>query len=101
LTCQNLTFWGTLEKLHTSGDGNFLKFVEYLALFDPLMEEHRRNISHNETHVYYLGKNNQNELIQLLSNTVKENIATCHASKYFLIVLDCKQYVVHTMGMQT
>ena len=72
---QNLAFCGTHEKLNTYDNGNFLKFVEYLALFDPLMDEHLRKIRDNETHVHYLGKGVQNELIQLLykSNQTKNS----------------------------
>ena len=76
LGMQNLAFHVTQEKLHTSGNGNFLKFVEFLALFDPLMDEHLRRIRDNETHVHYLGKDIQNELIQLLSNA-RQNYSIC------------------------
>ena len=48
LGMQNLAFRGTHEKLNTSGNRNFLKFVEFLALFDPLMEEHLRKITDND-----------------------------------------------------
>ena len=74
LGMHNLSFRGTHEKLNTSDNGNFLKFVEFLALFDPLMNEHLRKIRENETHVHYLGKDIQNELIQLLSNAIKQKI---------------------------
>jgi hypothetical protein len=53
-------FRGTHKQLNTSDYGNFLKFVEFLALFDPLMDEHLRKIKDNETHVYYQGEDIQN-----------------------------------------
>lgn len=99
---QILALRGTHEKLNTSGNGNFLKFVEFLALFDPLMEEHLRKIRDNETHVHYLGKDIglQNELIQLLSNTVQQKIlASARAAKYFSIILDCTPDAGHVEQM--
>ncbi|KAL3842057.1 hypothetical protein ACJMK2_020122 [Sinanodonta woodiana] len=87
---QNLSFRGTHEKLNTSDNRNYLKFVEFLALFDPLMDEHLRKIRDNETRVHYLGKDIQNELIQLLSNAIKQEIiASARDAKYFSIILDC------------
>ncbi|XP_065658168.1 zinc finger MYM-type protein 1-like [Hydra vulgaris] len=90
LGMQNLVFRGTHEKLNTADNGNFLKFVEFLALFDPLMDVHLRKIKDNETHVHYLGKDIQNELIHLLSNAIKQKIlkSACDA-KYFSIIIDC------------
>ncbi|KAG6931394.1 zinc finger MYM-type containing 1, partial [Chelydra serpentina] len=100
LGMQNLAFWGTQEKLHTFGNGSFLKFVEYLALFDPLMDEHLRRIKDKEMYVHYLGKDIQNELIQLLSNAIKQKIlASAHAAKYFLIILDCTPDAGHVEQM--
>lgn len=55
-------------------NGHFLKFFDYLALFDPVIKEHACKIKNKETHFYYLGKNIQNEFIQLLSNAIKDNI---------------------------
>lgn len=60
LGMQNLAFRGTNDRLFTAGNGNFLKFVEFLALFDPLMSEHLRRIKDGETLVQYLGKDIQN-----------------------------------------
>ncbi|XP_012562182.2 zinc finger MYM-type protein 1-like [Hydra vulgaris] len=86
---QNLAFRGTNETLYSANNGNFLKFVQYLAIFDPLMNEHLRKISNKELHTHYLGKDIQNELIQLLGNAIKkEIIQTANAMKYFSIVLD-------------
>ncbi|XP_063819320.1 zinc finger MYM-type protein 1-like [Pseudophryne corroboree] len=100
LGIQNLAFRGTNEKLHTAGNGNFLKFIEYLALFDPVMDEHIRKIRDKETYVHYLGKDIQNELIQLLSNIIKEEILkSAQAAKYFSIIIDCTPDVSHVEQM--
>ena len=43
-----------------------------------------------ETPVHYLGKDIQNDLVQLLSNAVKQKIlASAHVAKYFSIILAC------------
>ena len=97
---QNLAFRGIHEKLNTSDNGNFLKFVEFLALFDPLMDEHLRKIRDNETRVHYLGKDIQNELIHLLSNAIKQNVlASARDAKYFSIILDCTPDAGHVEQM--
>ncbi|XP_065665384.1 zinc finger MYM-type protein 1-like [Hydra vulgaris] len=97
---QNLAFRGTHEKLNTADNGNFLKFVEFLAFFDPLMFEHLRKIKENETHVHYLGKDTQNELIHLLSNAMKEKILTsARDANYFLIIIDCTPNMGHVEQM--
>ena len=44
LGMQNLAIRGTQDKLYDNDNGNVLKFVEYLALFDPLMTERVQKI---------------------------------------------------------
>lgn len=54
----------------------------------------------NETRVHYLGKDIQNELIQLLSNAVQQKIlASARAAKYFSIILDCTPDAGHVEQM--
>jgi hypothetical protein len=40
--------------------GIFFKFVEFLAKFGPIMNEHLRRIKVKETYVHYFGKDVQN-----------------------------------------
>ena len=77
-----------------------MNFVEYLILFDPLMNEHLCRVKGQETMVHYLGEDIQNELIQLLAGTVKQQMLT-HAisTKYYLIILDCTPDLSHIEQM--
>lgn len=44
-----LAFQGTSDKLFDYNNGNFLKIVELLSEFDPVMEEHVRRVLKNKT----------------------------------------------------
>jgi hypothetical protein len=70
----NLAFWGHNSKLYEDSNGNFLGMVEMLAEFDPVIQEHVRRITNNETWVHYLGPIVQNELIHLLGSAIKSKI---------------------------
>lgn len=70
-----LAFQGTSDKLLEYNNGNFLKIVELLSEFDPIMEEHvRRVLKKEETKAHYLEKNIQNEIIDLLHQSVQSHI---------------------------
>ena len=73
---QNLALRGKCDKLYEDNNGNFLKIIEYLAEFDPVMREHIKKITNNEIHKHYLGKNIQNEIINLLSTAIEKRINT-------------------------
>ncbi|MBN3303334.1 PSD13 ATPase, partial [Amia calva] len=73
---RNLAFRGSTDKLFQPDNGNFLKDVELLAKFDPVMENHLSKIKDGETHAHYLGKRTQNELIQIVSDKIPEAIVT-------------------------
>jgi hypothetical protein len=71
---QCLAFRGSSDILHEENNGNYLKLVERFAKFDSVMAEHLRRLHDNDTHVHYLGKDIQNQLIQIISEAVREEI---------------------------
>uniref|UniRef100_A0A8C1K3Y1 TTF-type domain-containing protein n=1 Tax=Cyprinus carpio TaxID=7962 RepID=A0A8C1K3Y1_CYPCA len=97
---RNLAFRGSSEKLFQPDNGNFLKEVELLAKFDPIMENHLSKIKDGQTHAHYLGQHTQNELIQIVSGKILEAIVTqIRDSKYFSIILDCTPDISHQEQM--
>lgn len=86
-----LAFQGTSDNLYEHNNGNFLKLVELLAEFDPVMQEHvRRVLKKEEKQATYLSKTIQNEFINTISNGIKKHIVNAIIkSKYYSIILDC------------
>jgi len=54
--------------LHQQNNGNFLKEVERLAKFDPVMNQHIERVESGQfSHSSYLGNVIQNELVSSIS----------------------------------
>lgn len=67
-----------------------MKFIELLGKFDPSLKEHISRVISHDIHTHYLGKNIQNEIIQLLENKFRQKIISAvRSSKYYSIILDC------------
>ncbi len=96
LAVRNLALRGHTETLFTPSNGNFLKEVELMARFDPIMKDHRverGTASHNS----YLGHHVQNELIDLLSSKIISAIVDdIKQAKFFSVILDCTPDISHT-----
>lgn len=98
LASQCLAFRGTSEHLFQPNNGNFLKLVELLAEFDPVMEEHVRRVQResDKWSVTYLSNNIQGELINLMGNEILRKIVEItKKAKYFSIIADCTPDVSH------
>lgn len=100
MAVQNLAFRGSTDRLFEHNNGNFLKLVEMIGLFDSVMAEHIRRVTSKETHMHYLGKDIQNEIIMMLASQVQQEIrAILRSVKYYSIILDCTPDVSRTEQM--
>lgn len=93
---RNLALRGSVDTLHQANNGNFLKEVELMAKFDPVLKDHIRRIDSGMQHNTYLGKIVQNELIECVSDKIIEvMVAEIKDCKYYSIILDCTPDVSH------
>ncbi|XP_065681552.1 zinc finger MYM-type protein 1-like [Hydra vulgaris] len=101
LASQCLVFRGSTEHLFQPNNGNFLKLVELLSEFDPVMEEHIRKVQResDKWSVTYLSNNIQDELINLMGNSIlRKVVEITKIAKYFSIIADCTPDVKFFIG---
>lgn len=67
---RNLALRGSVDTLHQANNGNFLKEVELMAKFDPVLKDHIGRIDSGMQRNTYLGKTIQNELIECVSDKI-------------------------------
>ncbi|KAI2661980.1 Zinc finger MYM-type protein 1 [Labeo rohita] len=97
LAVRNLALRGHTETLLTPSNGNFLKEVELMAKFDPIIKDHLNRVERGTaSHNSYLGHHVQNELIDLLSSKIISDIVDdIKQAKFFSIILDCTPDISH------
>jgi len=98
---QNLAFRGSSDQLYKQNNGNFLKIIELMALYDPVISEHVRRTMNSKNKTHYLGKDIQNEIISLISGAIKTRaiLNMVKESKYYSIILDCIPDLSHVEQM--
>lgn len=68
--------------------GNFIDLVKLIARFDPVLRLHLKQVKDKTINNHYIGKNIQNELIQLMASHVKTQIVEkIINNKYYSIFL--------------
>ncbi|XP_024120007.1 zinc finger MYM-type protein 1 isoform X3 [Oryzias melastigma] len=93
---RNLALRGSTDRLNEADNGNFLKEVELMAQFDPVLKEHMALVEGGADHSSYLGETIQNELIDCISERILKSILSeISKSKYFSIILDCTPDLSH------
>jgi Domain of unknown function (DUF4371)/hAT family C-terminal dimerisation region len=96
LTQLNLPFRGKSDVVYEKSNGVFLKIVECVGLYDPILKEHLRRITAKETNVHYLSKDIQNELIGLLAQKTKAKIIEmAKKAEFFSVILDTTPDISH------
>nr|XP_047132592.1 uncharacterized protein LOC124811280 [Hydra vulgaris] len=86
----NMAFRGSSDKLFTPQNGEFLGLIQMLAKFDPVMQKHLALAIKGDTSDHYCGKNIQNELIDLMSQKVNDEIINrVLKAVYYSIIPDC------------
>jgi hypothetical protein len=87
---QNLSFRGSSDKIFCENNGNFLKIMELLGEFDPVLKIHLERCRNKPNSPHYLGKNIQNEVIELIGTSVKTAILQeIKAAVYYSCIVDC------------
>lgn len=97
---RNVPLRGSTDTLYQPNNGNFLKEVELMAQFDPVLKEHIAKVQGGASHTSYLGNIIQNELIDCISERIVECMVTeIRQSKYFSIILDCTPDLSHKVQL--
>ena len=99
---RNLEFRGTVETVGNENvhNGNILGLVELLGMFDPAIEEHLQKVKTCKICNHCLGKDTQNELLNIMATAVLNEILKCiEAAKYYAIILDCTPDMSHQEQM--
>ncbi|XP_023214961.1 zinc finger MYM-type protein 1-like [Centruroides sculpturatus] len=97
---QNIPFRGSSDKVYEENNGNFLKILEFLAEFDLVMEKHLMRAKKKPNSVHYLGKTIQNEILELIGQSIKSKILNkVQDSNYYALIVDCTTDTSHQEQM--
>ena len=92
---RGLAFRGDEEKLGSVHNGNFLGFIEVLAKFDPVLDDHLKRVRRSQEddqkrmQAHYLSNRSQNSFIQTCAERVRDKILEeRQKSIYFSVIVD-------------
>lgn len=92
----NLPFRGHREVLGDVNNGNFLSIVELLAKYDPVLKQ-LISMPKAKGSIRYLSHKIQDEIIELLSKTIENQIVDeIKAAPFFSIIMDTTQDISKT-----
>lgn len=93
---RNIPLRGDSDKLYQPNNGDFLKEVELMATFDSVLKQHVADVEEGHSHITYLSKDTQNELIGCIGEKVLQYmLKEIKQAKYYSIILDCTPDMSH------
>ncbi|XP_030225015.1 zinc finger MYM-type protein 1-like [Gadus morhua] len=93
---RNIPMRGSSDRLYQPNNGNFLKEVELMARFDPVLKQHVADVERGARHATYLSKDIQNELIDCIGEKIVHYmLREIKLAKYYSIILDCTPDLSH------
>lgn len=101
LAGRGLAFRGDTEKIGESSNGNFLRILELLANYDPVLNEHLNKVRHfqdkgERMQVHYLSHDIQNEFISLCAaEVIKKILEEREKAKYYSVIVDATPDSAH------
>ena len=92
---RGLAFWGDEEKLGSVHNGNFLGFIDVLAKYDLVLDDHLKRVRRSQEvdkkrlQAHYLSNRSQNSFIQTCAERVRDKILEeRQKSIYFSVIVD-------------
>lgn len=97
LATRELAFRGTHERIGEKHNGNYLGLLELISEYDPFLKDHiNKTANLGKGKPSYLSKDILNELLNILSNRVTDEIVKqIKANKYYSISVDSTPDVTH------
>jgi len=96
----NLPLRGHREKVGKMNSGVFLGLADLIGRYSPVMAAHLQRSIENPRSVNYLSHSIQNEFVNILGSTVRQEIIkSIEKAKYFSILLDCTPDISHKEQM--
>lgn len=98
---RSLAFRGSSDKVGDVNNGNFLGILELLSHYDPVLQEHMRNVRESQQKgermsAHYLSNRSQNDFIGACAELVRKTVIDeIEHAKYFSIMVDATPDSAH------